>query len=100
MGELVGEGSGQAVGRGVALQGEDRCRANMTHVRQSRPDSGLGFQVKIRKSQVVPSSLGSFWGGGANPSTSTEIGGDTPVGTPGRDTERGRVTYVPLESGE
>ena len=24
-----------------------RCRANMTHVRQSRPDFGLGFQVKV-----------------------------------------------------
>ena len=24
-----------------------RCRAKMAHVRQSRPDSGLGFQVKI-----------------------------------------------------
>jgi len=26
-----------------------RCRANMAHVRQSRPDSGLGFQVKFPK---------------------------------------------------
>ena len=24
-----------------------RCRANMAHVRQSRPDSGLGFQEKV-----------------------------------------------------
>ena len=24
-----------------------RCRANMVHTRQSRPDSGLGFQVKV-----------------------------------------------------
>jgi len=26
-----------------------RCRANMAHGRQSRPDSGLGFQVKVRE---------------------------------------------------
>ena len=32
----------------------------MAHVRQSRPDYGLGFQVKVLKPfQVVPSSLGS-----------------------------------------
>ena len=32
----------------------------MAHVRQSRPDSGLGFQVKDLESfQDVPSSLGS-----------------------------------------
>jgi hypothetical protein len=32
----------------------------MAHIRQSRPDSGLGFQVKVLKIfQVVPSSLGS-----------------------------------------
>ena len=24
-----------------------RCRAKMSHIRQSRPDSGLGFQVKF-----------------------------------------------------
>jgi len=37
-----------------------RCRANMAHVRQSRPDSGLGFQVKVLKPfKVVPFSLGS-----------------------------------------
>ena len=36
------------------------CRANSAHVRQSRPDSGLGFQVKVFKLfQGVPSSLGS-----------------------------------------
>ena len=32
-----------------------RCRANMAHMRQSRPYSGLGFQVKLLKPfQVVP----------------------------------------------
>jgi len=43
------------------------CRANMAHIRQSRPGSGLGFQVRVLKSfQVGASSLGSGrWGGGA-----------------------------------
>ena len=47
-----------------------RCRANMAHTGQSRPDSGLGFQKKVlnglgfRKKvpntfEVVSSSLGS-----------------------------------------
>ena len=37
-----------------------RCRANMAHVRQSRPDYGLVFQVKVPTTfEVVPSSLGS-----------------------------------------
>ena len=37
-----------------------RCRANMAHIRQSRPDSGLGFQVDVLEPfHVVPSSLGS-----------------------------------------
>ena len=36
----------------------DRCRANMAHIRQSRPDSGLGSQVKVLKLlNVVPFSL-------------------------------------------
>ena len=35
-----------------------RCRANMAHTRQSRPDYGLGFQVKVPKTfYVVPSSV-------------------------------------------
>ena len=37
-----------------------RCRANMPHVRQSRPDSGLGVQAKVLEPfSVVPSLLGS-----------------------------------------
>ena len=33
-----------------------RCRANMAHARQSRPDSDLGFQVKVlRPFEMVPS---------------------------------------------
>ena len=36
-----------------------RCRAQVAHIRQSRPASGLGFQVKARKTfEVVPFSLG------------------------------------------
>ena len=39
-------------------------RANMAHMRQSRPDSGLGVQVKVLEAfQVVPSLLGSGTGG-------------------------------------
>ena len=35
-------------------------KKDVAHIRQSRPDSGLGFQVKVRKTfQVVPYSLGS-----------------------------------------
>jgi hypothetical protein len=35
-----------------------RSRANMAHIRQSRPDSGLGFQVKVLKLfKGVPSLL-------------------------------------------
>jgi len=36
----------------------DCCRDNMAHIRHSRPDSGLDFQV-LEPFQVVPSSLGS-----------------------------------------
>jgi len=36
------------------------CRANMAHMRQSRPDYGLDFQGKPFKAfQVVPPSLGA-----------------------------------------
>ena len=39
-----------------------RSRANVAHIRQSRPDSGLGFQGKPHKTfQVVPSSPGGGW---------------------------------------
>jgi len=35
-------------------------REIMAHIRQSRPDSGLGFHVKVVETfNVVPSSLGS-----------------------------------------
>ena len=32
---------------GEEAMGAFRCRANMAHIRQSRPDSGLGFQVNL-----------------------------------------------------
>ena len=36
------------------------CNQNMAHIRRSRPDYGLGFQVKVLKIfQVVPSSIGN-----------------------------------------
>jgi len=35
---------------GRGFQG--RCRANMAHIRQPKPDSGLGFQVK-KKSVLI-----------------------------------------------
>jgi len=42
------QGSGQ---RGVS---RDRGRLNMAHAKQSRPDSGFGFQIKVvKKNQVV-----------------------------------------------
>jgi len=38
----------------------NRCRANIAHLRHSRPDSGFGFQVKaIQTLSVVPHSLQS-----------------------------------------
>ena len=41
-------------------RGTPRCRANLAHIRQSRPDSGLGFQVKFLTTFYgVPSSLES-----------------------------------------
>ena len=37
----------------------DHSRANVAHIRQSRPDSGLGFQVQVLETyERVPSSLG------------------------------------------
>ena len=36
------------------------CRHNLAHKRQSRPDSGLGFQAKVLKKKLrVPFSPGS-----------------------------------------
>ena len=52
-----------------------RCRANMAHIRQSRPDSGLGFQVKILTPfHVVPSSLGSGFPNGQEVSAKNYAG--------------------------
>jgi len=34
-----------------------RCRANVAHIRQSRPDSGLGFIAKVLKKYLLQRSL-------------------------------------------
>ena len=53
---------------GLALQ-SNGCRANVAHIRQPRPDSGLVCQAKVLNAfRVVPSSRGSGWmGGGVQP---------------------------------
>ena len=39
-----------------------RCQAIMAHLRLSRSDSALDFQVKVLQTfQVVPASLGGRW---------------------------------------
>ena len=46
--------------RGPGRRVQRHCRANSAQIRQSRPDSGLGFQGKALETfLVVPSSLGS-----------------------------------------
>jgi hypothetical protein len=35
----------------------DECRANSSHIRQSRPDSGLGSQVKVLEASTSCSLL-------------------------------------------
>ena len=46
------------VGRGEASP--HRCRANVAHIRDSRPDDGLTFKAKVHNTvQVVLISLGS-----------------------------------------
>ena len=54
---------GASIGTGGAwapLASQGRCRANMAHIRQSRPDSGLGFHIEVLKIfSVVLSSRGS-----------------------------------------
>jgi len=47
-------------GVGFGVQGLSLRREGGVHIRQSRPDSGVGVQAKANKNfQVVPSSLGS-----------------------------------------
>jgi len=41
--------SGYHVVRADDTQVESRFRENMAHIRQSKPDYGLDFQVKLRK---------------------------------------------------
>ena len=37
-----------------------RCRANVEHIGQSRPDFGLGFQVKVLQVEPPPDSPNEF----------------------------------------
>ena len=49
-----------SLSHGAAVTSRSCCRANMAHIRQSRPDSGLGFRVQfIETFWFVSSSLGS-----------------------------------------
>ena len=41
-----GAGVGETAHAGLG-EGPDRCRANFAYLRQSRPDSGIGFQAKV-----------------------------------------------------
>ena len=78
------------------------CRANLEPISQSRPDSGLGFQVKVLKIfKGVPSSLGSgLLGGGGG---GWGLGNGDPerliveyrVASPMRNTHPRRITIDP-----
>ena len=49
----------------LAVFASCRCGANMAHIRQSRPDYGLGFQAQALKiSSAVPSCLDAVIEGG------------------------------------
>ena len=57
-------------------KGSRGCRAKMTHIRQSKPDSGLGFQVKVLKPfEGVPSSLGNGASGEGRGGSGSNLGG-------------------------
>jgi len=44
----------------AVLTTRGRCRENLTHIRQPRPDAGPGFQAKVLNTfEGAPSSLGS-----------------------------------------
>jgi len=67
-----------------------RCRTNVAHTRQSKPDSGLGFQVNVRK------TLNAF------PFRSTALGRSELVNTtsPEADCPDLRYTSVKFRWGE
>jgi len=61
-GVLVGRPSAQPTLL-LSILCQNHCRANSAHTRQSRLDSGLGFQVKVLENfQVVPSAPGNSQG--------------------------------------
>jgi len=47
----------------------NHCRANSAHIRQSIPDAGLGFQVKVLKIKFFPVRSAAEWWG-TDPTTS------------------------------
>ena len=58
----MGQGKGVEEALELWLSVPVRCRTNMAHIRQSRPDYGLGFQARVLEPfRVVASSLGSEW---------------------------------------
>jgi len=57
---LVGVGRGSSTLVTYILEGLSRSRANMAHVRQSRPNSGLGFQGIVLKTFEI--FVSRVWG--------------------------------------
>ena len=52
----------------------NRCRANMAHIRQSRPDYAFGYEVKVHKTYPgVTSSLGSGAGSESSSGSLTSV---------------------------
>ena len=69
---VMGNHKGTLIERpgGFLTLGTFRCRANMAHIRQSRPDSGRGFQVKVLKTvEVFPTQQRAVLPPGAMPPT-------------------------------
>jgi len=67
--EMLGAAEWNRAERGRASHAH--CRAISAHIRQSGPESGSGFQVKVLKTfYVVPFSLGSGLGSAHHPASS------------------------------
>ena len=83
--------------RAAARHGEEvrasvfHSRANMAHTRQSQPDLGIGFHLKVRKTLiVVPSLLGSEV-------AAAEEGGPVRGGQDGAAARHGKEVRNPLK---
>jgi hypothetical protein len=62
---MTGEGCAEgALGETSCAKMKDRCRANMAHTRQSRPDSGFGCQVN--ETTVTPLKVSPLGSGSIN----------------------------------